>query len=223
MRKEMDYHRHLDDELDSLRDKVLLMGGETEAALERAMHSLTERDSKLAQEVLENDDKVDTLEVEIDRQCIEIIALRQPAARDLRFVISVAKMAPVLERVADHACNIARAAIDLNNEPELTAVADLRKMSEHALNMLRAALDAFTSNDAIAARDVIKRDEKINDLYNYIFHKLIEMMVTEPGTATRNARLIFVAKHLERIGDYVTDICELTVYMAEAAFIKHDK
>ena len=219
----MDYHRHLDDELDSLRDKVLLMGGETEAALERAMHSLVERDSQLAQEVLENDDRVDRLEVEIDRQCIEIIALRQPAARDLRFVISVAKMAPVLERVADHACNIARAAIDLNNEPELTAVADLRKMSEHALNMLRAALDAFTSNDAIAARDVIKRDEKINDLYNYIFHKLIEMLVTEPGTDTRNARLIFVAKHLERIGDYVTDICELTVYMAEAAFIKHDK
>ena len=219
----MDYHRHLDDELDSLRDKVLLLGGETEVALERAMHALVERDSQVAQEVLENDDKVDKLEVEVDRQCIEIIALRQPAARDLRFVISVAKMAPVLERIADHACNIARAAIDLNNEPELTAVADLRKMSEHALSMLRAALDAFTSSDAIAARDVIRRDEKINDLYNFIFHKLIEMMVTEPQTATRNARLIFVAKHLERIGDYVTDICELTVYMAEAAFIKHDK
>ncbi len=219
----MDYHRHLDDELDSLRDKVLLLGGETEVALERAMHALTERDSQVAQEVLENDDKVDRLEVEVDRQCIEIIALRQPAARDLRFVISVAKMAPVLERIADHACNIARAAIDLNNEPELTAVADLRKMSEHALSMLRAALDAFTSSDAIAAREVIRRDEKINDLYNFIFHKLIEMMVTEPQTATRNARLIFVAKHLERIGDYVTDICELTVYLAEAAFIKHDK
>ena len=219
----MDYHRHLDDELDSLRDKVLLLGGETEVALERAMYALTERDSQVAQEVLENDDKVDRLEVEVDRQCIEIIALRQPAARDLRFVISVAKMAPVLERVADHACNIARAAIDLNNEPELTVVSDLRKMSEHALSMLRAALDAFTSSDAIAAREVIRSDEKINDLYNYIFHRLIEMMVTEPQTATRNARLIFVAKHLERIGDYVTDICELTVYMAEAAFIKHDK
>ena len=219
----MDYHRHLDDELDSLRDKVLLLGGETEVALERAMQALVERDSQVAQEVLENDDKVDRLEVEVDRQCIEIIALRQPAARDLRFVISVAKMAPVLERIADHACNIARAAIDLNNEPELTAVADLRKMSELALSMFRAALDAFTSADAIAARDVIRSDEKINDLYNYIFHTLIEMMVTEPQTATRNARLIFVAKHLERIGDYVTDICELTVYMAEAAFIKHDK
>jgi phosphate transport system protein len=216
-------HRHLDDELNSLGDKVLLLGGEVEAALERAMKALLERDSEVAQQVLENDDRVDRLEVEIDRQCIDIIALRQPAARDLRFVISVAKMAPILERIADHACNIARASIDLNNEPELTAIADLRKMSEQALGMLRAALDAFTSNDAIAAREVIKSDDKINDLYNYIFHKLIEMMVTEPATATRNARLLFVAKHLERIGDYVTDICELTVYMAEAAFIKHYK
>jgi phosphate transport system protein len=89
--------------------------------------------------------------------------------------------------------------------------------------MLRAALDAFTSSDALAAREVIASDSVINDLYNHIFHRLIEMMVTEPATATRNARLIFVAKHLERIGDYVTDICELTVYMAEAAFIKHYK
>lgn len=216
-------HRHLDDELNSLRDRVLLLGGEVETALERAMQSLTERDSKLASEVLENDDTVDRLEVQIDRQCIEIIALRQPAASDLRFVITVAKMAPVLERIADHACNIARAAIDLNNEPELTTVAELRRMSQHALEMLRAALDAFTANDAIAAREVIRIDAKINDLYNYIFHTLIELMATEPTTATRNARLLFVAKHLERIGDYVTDICELTVYMAEAAFIKHDK
>ena len=221
--KAMDFHRLLDDELDSLRDKVLLLGGQTETALDQAMRALTNRDSELARNVLENDDKVDRLEVEIDRQCIDIIALRQPAAKDLRFVISVAKMAPILERIADHACNIARAAIDLNNEPELAAVADLGSMSEHALGMLRAALDAFTSSDAIAAREVIKSDARINDLYNYIFQKLIEMMGTEPGTATRNARLLFVAKHLERIGDYVTDICELTVYMAEAAFIKHDK
>src|SRR6267142_4587298 len=115
----MDFHRHLDDELDSLRDRVLLLGGESEAALERAMTALTERDSDLARQVLEQDDQIDRLEVEIDRQCIDIIALRQPAARDLRFVISVAKMAPVIERIADHACNIARAAIDLNTEPEL--------------------------------------------------------------------------------------------------------
>jgi phosphate transport system protein len=219
----MDYHRHLDSELDSLRDKVLLLGGEAEAALESAMRALTERDTDLANRVLEDDDRVDRLEIEVDRQCIDIIALRQPAARDLRFVISVAKMAPVLERIADHACNIARAAIDLNNEPELNSVVELQQMAEHALTMLRSALDAFTRSDALAAREVIRSDAVINNLYNHIFHRLIEMMVTEPTTATRNARLIFVAKHLERIGDYVTDICELTVYMAEAAFIKHDK
>jgi len=217
----MDTHRHLDDELASLRDRVLLLGGEAEQALERAMFALVERDSEVAREVLDHDDEVDHLEVEIDRQCIDIIALRQPAARDLRFVISVAKMAPVLERIADHACNIARTAIDLNNEPELKSVLNLRKMSEHALVMLRSALDAFTSGDAIAARQIIKSDSAINELYNHVFHQLIELMVTEPATATRDARLLFVAKHLERIGDYVTDICELTVYMAEAAFIKH--
>ena len=168
----MEYHRHLDDELDSLRDRVLLLGGEAETALERAMKALTERDSELAHQVLKQDDQIDQLEVEIDRQCIDIIALRQPAARDLRFVISVAKMAPVLERIADHACNIARVAIDLNNEPELKSVVDLRRMSEHALRMLRAALDAFTSSDAAAAREVIQSDAEINELYNHIFHQL---------------------------------------------------
>src|SRR5688500_10291663 len=151
----MDLHRHLDDELSSLRDRVLLLGGEAEQALEQAMKALIERDSELARQVLEQDDQIDQLEVEIDRQCIDIIALRQPAARDLRFVISVAKMAPVLERIADHAGNIARVAIDLNNEPELNSVFDLRQMAEHALVMLRKALDAFTSNDALAAREVI--------------------------------------------------------------------
>lgn len=217
----MELHRHLDDELSSLRDRVLLLGGEAEEALERAMYSLRERDTTVAKQVLKNDDQIDHLEVEIDRQCIDIIALRQPAARDLRFVISVAKMAPVLERIADHACNIARAAIDLNNEPELKPVLDLSRMADHAREMLRNSLDAFTTNDAIKAREIIKSDSEINDLYNHTFHRLIELMVTEPATATRDARLLFVAKHLERIGDYVTDICELTVYMAEAQFIKH--
>ena len=219
----MDQHRHLDDELSSLRDRVLLLGGEAERALDRAMYALTERDSEAAREVLAHDDEVDRLEVEVDRQCIDIIALRQPAARDLRFVISVAKMAPILERIADHAANIARAALDLNNEPELKSTAEVQQMAEHASGMLRAALDAFTTGDAPLALEVIKRDKEINNLYNKVFHDLIEMMVTEPATATRDARLLFVAKHLERIGDYVTDICELTVYMAQATFIKHIK
>jgi len=217
----MEVHRHLDEELDTLRATVLRLGGEAEAALVRAMHALTERDTAAAREVLAHDDDIDQLEVEVDRQCVDIFALRQPAARDLRFVMSVAKMAPVLERIADHACNIARGAIDLSTEPELKAHSRLRQMGAIASSMLSGALDAFTKNDAAAAREVIQRDAEINDLYNQIFHDLIEMMAKEPATATRDARLLFVAKHLERIGDYVTDICELTVYMAEAAIIKH--
>src|SRR5438046_10509652 len=159
----MDLHRHLDDELSSLRDRVLLLGGEAEQALQRAMYSLSERDTDVARQVLDHDDQVDRLEVEIDRQCIDVIALRQPAARDLRFVISVAKMAPVLERIADHACNIARAAIDLNNQPEIKSALGLNRMADHALKMLRAALDAFTSSDAIVAREIIKSDSEINE------------------------------------------------------------
>jgi phosphate transport system protein len=217
----MEVHRHLDEELDVLRASVLRLGGEAEAALVRAMRALTDRDSVIAREVLEHDDEIDQLEVEVDRQCIDIFALRQPAARDLRFVLAVAKMAPLLERIADHACNIARAAIDLSKEPELKDHSELHRMGEIASSMLGGALDAFTKNDADAARDVIKRDAEINELYNHVFHDLIEMMAREPSTATRNARMLFVAKHLERIGDYVTDICELTVYMAEAAIIKH--
>jgi phosphate transport system protein len=217
----MEIHRHLDEELDSLRDTVLRLGGEAEAALRRAMQALSDRDTAAARGVLDHDDEVDQLEVEVDRRAIDIFALRQPAARDLRFVMAVAKMAPVLERIADHACNIARTAIDLNNEPELKNHVRIHQMGEIAISMLGGALDAFTRNDAAAAREVIKRDAEINDLYNQIFHDLIEKMAKEPATATRDARLLFVAKHLERIGDYVTDICELTVYMAEAAIIKH--
>ena len=217
----MEVHRHLDEELDELRDSVLRLGGEAEAALRQAMHALIERDTKIAHEVLEHDDAIDDLEVEVDRQCIDIFVLRQPAARDLRFVMSVAKTAPLLERIADHACNIARSAIDLTEEPEIKNIANIAQMGEIASSMLAGALDAFTRSDANAARETIKRDAEINDLYNHIFRDLIAMMGTQPETATRDARLLLVAKHLERIGDYVTDISELTVYMAEAAVIKH--
>jgi phosphate transport system protein len=217
----MEHHRRLDAELDVLRDRVLVLGGEAETALQRAMYSLGERDSKTAREVLSNDDAVDQLEVEIDRLCIDVLALRQPAARDLRFVVSVAKVTPILERIADHACNIARAAIDLNDEPRLPPFHDLPRMADQASRMLRAALDSFTSGDADAARRIIGEDDIIDTLYERMFHDLIDMMASDPTTTARAARLLFVAKHLERIADYVTDICELTVYMTEAAFIKH--
>ena len=209
--------------MNNLRDRLLLLGGKTETAFQRAVHALVERNSATAREVLDGDSEIDQLEVEIDRLCIDVLALRQPAARDLRFVISVAKITPILERIADHACNIARATLDLNDEPEMKSYVDLPRMAEHASDMLHTALDAFTSGDAAQAREVINRDDEIDKVYNRIFHDLIKIMVAEPTTAGRATRLLFVAKHIERIADYVTDICELTVYMAEAAFIKHSK
>ena len=213
--------RILDRQLDLLRDKILLLGGTTEQALHRAMKSLTERDSDLAREVMEGDKVIDRMELDIDRFCIEILALRQPAAHDLRFVISVAKITPVLERIADHAASIAEAALVLNNEPQLKKYIDLPKMSETAAEMLRTALDAFTSEDSMLSREVIKKDRVIDDSYRRVFDELIKMMIDNPSVTTSAAHLLFVAKHLERIGDYVKDICELNVYLTEAAFIKH--
>lgn len=216
-------HRIIDQQLDLLRDKLLLLGGATEKALQRSMQSLMERDSELAQRVLKEDKIIDQMELEIDQLSIEILALQQPAAHDLRFVISVAKITPILERIADHAASVAKAAIILNNEPQLKQYVDLPLMAENAAEMLRIALDAFTSEDAEASRQVIKQDKIINECYKRIFNELIEMMVENPVSTNSAAQLLFVAKHLERIGDYVKDICELNVYLIEAAFIKHSK
>lgn len=214
-------HRIIDQQLDKLHDNILLLGGATEKALQRAMESLVNRDSDLAQLVLDEDKVIDRMELDIDRLAIEIIALHQPAAHDLRLVISVAKITPVLERIADHATNIAEAALIINEEPQLKPFTDLSLMAENAAAMLRDALDAFISEKAEASREIITRDKVIDDAYRRVFGELIGMIIKDPVITTSAAQLLFVAKHLERIGDYVKDICELTVYLTEAAFIKH--
>ncbi len=214
-------HRIIDEQLDVLRDKILLLGGATEKAVQQAMRALTERDSALARRVLDEDAEINRMELEIDRLGIEILALQQPAAHDLRFVISVAKITPILERIADHASNIAEAAMILNNEPEVPRFVEFSKMAAAASEMLRAALDAFTNEDSKLSREVILRDKEIDADYRSVFNNLLELMMNDPGKTTGAAHLLFVAKHLERIGDYVKDICELNVYLREAVFIKH--
>ncbi len=215
--------RIIDQQLEILRDNLLLLGGTTEKALQKSMHSLIERDSETAKRVIEDDKIVNRMELEIDQMCIEIIALHQPAARDLRFVISVAKITPVLERIADHAANIAEAALVLNNEPETNEFAELSGMAETAGEMLKQALDAFTTEDTELSRAIIKRDKEIDRAYDRVFSRLIEAMIENPTITTSAAHLLFVAKHLERIGDYVKDICELNVYLTVAEMIKHSK
>jgi phosphate transport system protein len=212
--------------LQQLRDHVLLMGGEVERAIDQATRALIERDSDVAVQVLRDDDRVDALELEADRLCVRLLSM-QPASgseeRDLRVVVTAIKITPILERIADHACNIARAALYLNDEPQLKPYFDLPKMSWLACEMLRLSLDAFAEADAAAARAVIERDDEIDRLYDRIFHDLLDRMSRDAAAAGRAAHLLLVAKHLERIGDYVTDICELIVYMAEALVIKHSQ
>ncbi len=215
--------RTINEQLDLLRDKILLLGGKTEAAVEGAMRALTERDSELAGRVTENDKVIDQMELEIDRLSIDILASQRPTEHDLRVVVSVAKITPILERIADHASSIAEAAIILNNEPQVNNYIDLSLMAGIAAEMLRTALDAFTSEDAQTSRAVIKRDKQIDECYRRVFDELIEQMIDDPSSTTGAAHLLFVAKHLERIGDYVKDICELNVYLREAVFIKHSQ
>lgn len=209
--------------LNELRDHVLLMGGEVERAIDEATRALIERDSELAEQVLRDDDRVDALELEADQRCVRLLALQSSEEHDLRLVVTAIKITPILERIADHACNIARAAIYLNDEPQLKPYFDLPKMSWLACDMLRLSLDAFAAADANAARAVIARDDEIDRLYDRIFHELLDRMSKDTTAAGRAARLLLVAKHLERIGDYVTDICELIVYMKEALVIKHSQ
>lgn len=219
----MEQRKLLERELNILRDRLLLMGGEVELAVQRAMHALLQRDSDVANQVLEGDRIIDQLELEIDRMSVEVLALRRPVARELRTVISISKITPILERIADHASSIARAALELNDEPEINIFGDFNEMAERAIEMLQASLDIFTSNDAEKARLLIAKDAEIDQIYEQLFNNLMKMMSQDAAKSTRLARLLFVAKHLERIGDYVKDICELTVYMKEAVFIKHQK
>jgi phosphate transport system protein len=209
-----------------LRDHVLLMGGEVERAIDRATRALIERDSELAEQTLRDDDLVDGLELEADQLCVRLLSTdstQLSSERDLRLVVTTIKITPILERIADHACNIARAAIYLNDEPQLKPYFDLPKMSWLTCEMLRLSLDAFAASDAAAARAVIERDDEIDQLYDRIFHDLLDRMSRDANASGRAARLLLVAKHFERIGDYVTDICELIVYMAEALVIKHSQ
>jgi len=217
----MEQRKLLERELDILRDRLLLMGGEVELSIQRAIHALVQRDSDVANQVIEHDSVIDRMELEIDRLSVELLTLRRPVARELRLVISISKITPLLERIADHASSIAKAALELNDEPELKNYGELGEMADRALDMLQAALDAFTSNDSEKARQLIAQDEEVDKIYDRLVTDLMETMSQDASKSVRLARLLFVSKNLERIADYVKDICEMTVYMKEAVFIKH--
>jgi phosphate transport system protein len=215
------HKRLIEDSLNLLRDKLLIMGGAAEKAIMLSMRALIERDSDLAERVIREDDAIDQIELEIDQMCVDVLVLKQPAASDLRFVVSVARTAPIVERIADHAVNIAKHALALGDEPEFDLRIDLSTMAKIVQEMLVDGLDAFTSGDPERARLTIARDDEVDSLYDHLYAQVIEVMERDPSTVARGAQWLFVLKHLERIADYVTNICEQIVYMARGQVIKH--
>ena len=213
--------RLIEENLDMLRDKLLIMGGAAEKAIMLSMRALIERDSELAARVVREDDAIDQMELEIDQMCVDVLVLKQPAAGDLRFVVSVARTAPTVERIADHAVNIAKHALSLNNQPEIGGHIDLSTMAKVVQDMLVDGLDAFTSGDPERARVTIARDDEVDELYDRLYDQVIDSMKRDPSAVPRGAEWLFVLKHLERIADYVTNICEQIEYMARGQVIKH--
>ena len=214
-------HRHFDDELKDLKAKLLRMGGMVEEQIQGALRALVERDSHLAREIIENDHQVNTLDVEVDEDCLRLLALQQPTARDLRLVTTAMKISTELERMSDLAENVCERAIELNEEPQLKPYIDIPRMANWALQMVREALDAFVMSDSALARKVTADDDFIDDLTQQLFRELLSFMIENPQTITRAIRITFIAKYLERIADHATNVAELVVYMVEGKIIRH--
>jgi len=214
-------HRHFEQEIETLRETILRLGGLVEEAIGRALIALVQRDDAVARAVVEADNAVDRLELQIDGHCMEILALHQPFARDLRFVTTAMKITTDLERIADLAVNMCERATELNREPQLKPFIDIPLMGQRAQEMVRGALNAFVRQDALAARQVIAMDDELDARMEQIFRELVSYMLERPDSITRALRLTFVAKYLERMGDQATNICEQVVYMVEGQVIKH--
>jgi phosphate transport system protein len=210
-----------DDELRDLKAKVLKLGSLVETSIRDSVRSLVERNTDLAKEVIRKDHRINALEVEIDEECIRLIALRQPKAGDLRFITTAMKIITDLERIGDLAESISERAIELNEEPPLKPYIDIPRMAEIATGMLRDALEALIKGDTRLAMDVIKRDDEVDNLNLQVFNELLFYMIQDPSNVSRATRITYVSKYLERIADHATNIAEMIIYMVEGKIIRH--
>lgn len=210
-----------DEELLRLKEKVLVMGSMVENAIKESVRALVDRDNDLAKSIVEKDHQINMFDIQIDEECIRLIALMQPKAGDLRFITTAMKITTDLERMGDLAVNIAHRALELNEEPLLKPYIDIPRMREIAQGMTRDALDSFVRGDKKLAMDVIMRDDEIDDLRNEIQKELIFFMIQDPSTVTRAMKISFIAKNLERIADHATNIAEMAIYLAAGKMIRH--
>ncbi len=214
-------HRQFEEDLEQLKQAILVMAGLVESSLADAAKALTTQDSELAEEVIRRDDEIDQWELEVDRLATEFIVRHQPAAGDLRFVIVAIKLGPELERIADNAVNIAQRVLHLSKYPLLKPLIDLPRMLALAHAMVSDAIAAYVARDAGAGRAIIDRDDEVDSLYWQIFRELLTYMIEDPTTISRAIDLILVARFAERIADQATNIGEEVVYLAEGRLIRH--
>jgi len=210
-----------DFELQELRSKLLALGGKVETEVAECIRSLLERDSAKAEAVLHSDREVNRLEVEIDEACRRLLALRQPAASDLRFITTALKIVVDLERVGDLAVNISERVLDLNQSPALRPVFDLARLAELGQQQLRKALDAFVDQDPVKAEEVLAGDALLDALYYKVFNEYIGYMMEDSKNIRRATAYLFIAKHLERLGDHATNVAEMVIFMVRGEDVRH--
>ena len=214
-------HRHFHDELNQVKVRLLTMSGEAEAALGLAVEALLERNPGKAQRVVEGDRIIDAMEVEIEEQCLNLLALQQPMARDLRTLIAATKIATDLERVGDHAVNIAQSATRLAQSRPIAPEPEIVEMARLTREMLSDALEAFIRGDAQAGREVCLRDDKVDALNRSVFRILLTHMMEDPHVIGAGMELFLVSRNLERVADLATNIGEDVVFLVEGKSIKH--
>jgi phosphate transport system protein len=213
--------KHYEQQLRDLKDKLLMMSHHAERMIADSIRALVERRPSLAEEVVNSDDTLDRFEIDIDNLCYEILALEQPVARDLRFLTTALKIVRDIERIGDIAVNIAERARELIQEPELKRLIDLPMMADAAQRILKDSLDAFVNSDAELAERVIRDDQMIDALYEQILRELLTYMMEDTGYISRALKLIFIAKHLERVGDHSANIAEMVVFLVRGQDIRH--
>lgn len=213
--------KRLQEEINNLKKSLLQMASMVEEMIVKSVKSLKEKNTPLAEEIIRNDDVINRMEIDIDNLCIKILALYHPEAEDLRTVTMIMKINNDLERIGDHAVNIAERAIYLSDKPPVKPLIDIPRMVEKATEMLRESLEAFVNKNAELAVEVCKKDDEVDYLENQIMRELITYMMEDPSTIDRSLRLILIARDLERVADLATNIAEDAFYIASGQILKH--
>jgi phosphate transport system protein len=213
--------RHFQEELDQLKSRLVAMAGQVEEAVRLAVEALLERDRAKAQRVIEMDEEINERELELDEAAIQLLALQQPMARDLRLITTALSITTDLERIGDHAVNIAEAVEYMLGTAPLPPLPEMEEMVRVANRMLGDALDAFVRGDAVLARDVLRRDDRVDELHQNVFRILLTHMMEDPRRISTGMDLYIVSGNLERIADLATNIAEEVVYLVEGRTIKH--